>query len=923
VDLPTYTNIWRIEKRLYKLYDFRLPMPLPVGQIAIFLVIAVPYVLVLTLLGLPFSHTLLWVYVLPPGVLAWLTTRPVLESKRLPELVRSQVRYLLEPRTWCRMAPLAEKDEIVFVCRVWRQAEFEPASAPELEVAPVKAPARRRRPAPLPLAIAARAVPQEAAAGFSSPDLAAAELVAADLAPALAPPVRVTPVRASSGRATPVRATPLRATAGRAMSGSQGRAAPGQAGLGQTAHSQAAQGPGAQHPLRPRPLPLRPLAESSAPEGPTVWPQLPQDAAAHQPAPSKSPAHESAAHESAGHESAGHESSAHGSARQGPAAQPAHSQPTWPQPAQGRHAAPAAGGSTPARAANIWSAAAHVPQSRPASGRTGEVSRPGDVGRPGGADRTPTDLPEGGRPAAAGRPVIPGHLTPAAEPPAAASAAEPSRPVSSVPAARPAEREGITPTRGTAQPAEIQPPARAPQAAAPQPAAPQPAAFEPAAFKPDVDQPDVDQPASPQPAAAQSAVIGQPAVTGASPVVSQPGPSAASPLTSQPHGDSPPPADQTRNSGEKSGDAPPSRPARPVVTVTGDLAAERPLRVVERALRSQPGQRPDGWRDRVVVVPGGHRPGKPDQLQRDRARARLQVEGSRRIVVLGCTRGAGQTTTTLLAGDTLASLRGEPVAVLDLNPGRGSLTEQAAAIPGLMQDSPDLGRLAGPGRPDDAQPDAAFTGHGLAPGDWPLAAPVAADAQRSDTGLQVISGSASAHSGDDAGRLFDLVAARYRLTFADPAAGCVPRTLDVADQLLIVAPASAEAANALAMTFEWLEAHGHGRLAAAAITVLNGVSGPTRSHVEHAAAVASGRCRAIVKVPWDSHLKDISRGRGAAAPRNLAEDARGPGSPAVLTPADPPGVGLLSPALMHAYTALAGVLIAGLAQPGELRSAGG
>ena len=25
VDLPTYTNIWRIEKRLYKLYDFRLP----------------------------------------------------------------------------------------------------------------------------------------------------------------------------------------------------------------------------------------------------------------------------------------------------------------------------------------------------------------------------------------------------------------------------------------------------------------------------------------------------------------------------------------------------------------------------------------------------------------------------------------------------------------------------------------------------------------------------------------------------------------------------------------------------------------------------------------------------------------------------------------------------------------------------------
>ena len=41
MDLPTYTSIWRIEKRLYKLYDFRLPMPVPVGQIAVFAAITV------------------------------------------------------------------------------------------------------------------------------------------------------------------------------------------------------------------------------------------------------------------------------------------------------------------------------------------------------------------------------------------------------------------------------------------------------------------------------------------------------------------------------------------------------------------------------------------------------------------------------------------------------------------------------------------------------------------------------------------------------------------------------------------------------------------------------------------------------------------------------------------------------------------
>jgi hypothetical protein len=121
VDLPTYTNIWRIEKRLYKLYDFRLPAPLPITWIAVFVGITVPYIFFLVVIGLPFNHNLVWLYVLPPGVLTWLTTRPVIENKRLPELVSSQLRYLSEPRTWCRMAPFAEKDEVYVSVRVWHR----------------------------------------------------------------------------------------------------------------------------------------------------------------------------------------------------------------------------------------------------------------------------------------------------------------------------------------------------------------------------------------------------------------------------------------------------------------------------------------------------------------------------------------------------------------------------------------------------------------------------------------------------------------------------------------------------------------------------------------------------------------------------------------------------------------------------------
>ena len=87
MDLPTYTNIWRIEKRLYKLYDFRLPAPLPITWIGVFAGITIPYVVFLLAVGLPFNHTLVWLYILPPGVLTWLTTRPVIQNKRLPELV--------------------------------------------------------------------------------------------------------------------------------------------------------------------------------------------------------------------------------------------------------------------------------------------------------------------------------------------------------------------------------------------------------------------------------------------------------------------------------------------------------------------------------------------------------------------------------------------------------------------------------------------------------------------------------------------------------------------------------------------------------------------------------------------------------------------------------------------------------------------
>ena len=104
------------------------------------------------------------------------------------------------------------------------------------------------------------------------------------------------------------------------------------------------------------------------------------------------------------------------------------------------------------------------------------------------------------------------------------------------------------------------------------------------------------------------------------------------------------------------------------------------------------------------MVPGGHGPGRPDMERRDRARVLLPIRGPRLIVVLGCTVGAGQSVTTLMLADVLASLRTEPVAALDLNPGQAALTELAHCAPaasarGLLAGQ-QAGRPRGPGQLD-------------------------------------------------------------------------------------------------------------------------------------------------------------------------------------------------------------------------------
>jgi MinD-like ATPase involved in chromosome partitioning or flagellar assembly len=305
-------------------------------------------------------------------------------------------------------------------------------------------------------------------------------------------------------------------------------------------------------------------------------------------------------------------------------------------------------------------------------------------------------------------------------------------------------------------------------------------------------------------------------------------------------------------------------------------AADRPASSIARALSGP--DRIDTWQRRVRVVPGGQGPGQRDQETLDRDRARLPLTGPRRIVFLGCTSGAGQTITALMTGQLLAALRGDRVAAIDLNPGHGSLVRRAQAAPALTVDA----LLAGSAPPAPQGTGAEGRLDVITADADPAAAPVPGDR--------------------DYARLAEQAGRHYVLTMLDPGASEVTRVLGIANQLVLVAPASADAPRSLAMTQEWLNDNGHAELAARAVTVVNGVSKASTSEVEQAEAVARGRCRAIVRIPWDDGLA-----AGSAGPA-------GPAAPAGPTaPAGPGGVSSLRPQARHAYTALAGVLVAGLA----------
>jgi MinD-like ATPase involved in chromosome partitioning or flagellar assembly len=256
-----------------------------------------------------------------------------------------------------------------------------------------------------------------------------------------------------------------------------------------------------------------------------------------------------------------------------------------------------------------------------------------------------------------------------------------------------------------------------------------------------------------------------------------------------------------------------------------------------------------GWRRVVYHATGGlmRVPASSAELRRRDMinRVRTPVAGGHhRVAILSLKGGVGKTTTTVGLGATLASLRGDRVVAVDANPDRGTLSdkvrlETAATVRDLLNERGHIRRYA------DVR---SFTSQ----------APSRLEILASDRDPTV----SVAFSDQDYAMVARVLERYYSICLTDCGTGllhsAMAGVLYLADQIVLVSSPSVDGARSASATLDWLAAHSYGDLVRNAVVVLSMVRPRSKSSVdlnrleEHFAA----RCRAVVRIPYDSHLEE-------------------------------------------------------------------
>jgi MinD-like ATPase involved in chromosome partitioning or flagellar assembly len=246
------------------------------------------------------------------------------------------------------------------------------------------------------------------------------------------------------------------------------------------------------------------------------------------------------------------------------------------------------------------------------------------------------------------------------------------------------------------------------------------------------------------------------------------------------------------------------------------------------------------WRmsgGRIAFAPTGR-----DQA-REALHARVRTpaaSGRRRIAMISLKGGVGKTTTTVMLGHSLASLRGDNVIAVDANPDAGNLAHRVHRE--TDQTSRDL--LDARGALDRYADVRQYT-------------------SQADSRLEVLAGESDpalseAFSATDYEAVLAELERFYSVVLTDCGTGilhdAMRAVLFYADQLVVVTSPAIDSAQALSQLLDWLDKHDYHHLVESAIVVVNGVRKKSEIRIDQLSATFGSRCRAVVTIPYDAAL---------------------------------------------------------------------
>ena len=118
VPMATYTAVWKIERKLYKIHDVDLPRPVAISEAAAYIGFALVSFAAWSAVGVAFNQYTGWLYIVPPLVATWYVRRPVADAKTIPAYLATLARYHLEPKILDGLTPRRGADTTRLTARV-------------------------------------------------------------------------------------------------------------------------------------------------------------------------------------------------------------------------------------------------------------------------------------------------------------------------------------------------------------------------------------------------------------------------------------------------------------------------------------------------------------------------------------------------------------------------------------------------------------------------------------------------------------------------------------------------------------------------------------------------------------------------------------------------------------------------------------